>query len=383
MFNKNSTPFKLKGSPFKNDPTVKNKLIGGAGGHNTDFTPNADGSKPTEYTNTRRNVYDGNNLVQSNTGNGGGEVSSVSSTGPAAEPTEINLKTSGNSINEAGGITRTMQSQTGTINNSNQQSSGDILKAPAADGSTQYKGKDYIGDVLMKSKRFKGLSGKALVDAGHISKDKADEWNNRTSYSAPENNNNSNSSNNLKTTKASGTLGVYDYGTKQSSYESRQNMRTTKHSTNTTKNREIANARLKWKGMSEEQREAAGGSRRDFMKAQKVTSKTKRNDAIIAKGESESLNSQNASDQNIAEGGKVRGAKRDLTNYDDAETIKGAQASLDLAVSNADDTTSLEIEANELKAKTPPPAGFRSGPKYGKRATPFKQKGYTFSASKK
>jgi hypothetical protein len=331
---RNSTPFKLKGSPFKQ----------------TGKTDVGNGNDPTMVKDvfTQHNK---NKLI----GNSNDEIIAIA---PTVETENVDLQTSGNSINEDGTISRSIESQKGTITTSNQQSSGDILKAPSADGSTQYKGSDFIGDVLMKSKRFKGLSGKALVDAGHISKDKADEWNKRTNYSAPKNNNNSNVSTDLDTNQQKGQMGVYDYGTKQSSYESRKNMRTTKHNTNTVKNREIANARLKWKGMSEKEREAAGGSRRDFMKNVKIESKTKRNDAIIKKGESESRNSQRASDQNIGLGGKVRGNKRNVTSYDSAETIKGAQNSMDLSLSGGINTISQQIEKNKNIGKGP---SFRMG----------------------
>ena len=58
-------------------------------------------------------------------------------------------------------------------------------KAPKADTTEMYQGSDYIGDVLMKSDRFKGLSGQALADAGHISADNISDWNTRTGYTAP------------------------------------------------------------------------------------------------------------------------------------------------------------------------------------------------------
>ena len=139
--------------------------------------------------------------------------------------------------------------------------------------------------------------------------------------------------------------------------------------------------------MSEKEREATGGNKRDFMKGVKVTSKTKRNDAIIKKGESEALNSQRASDQNIANGGKVRGNERLITNSDSTETKKNAQNSSNQG-NNA--LTSEQLAKIALEDKTGSvtkvlkgSAGFRSGPKYGKRSTPFKQKGYTFGASKK
>jgi hypothetical protein len=53
-------------------------------------------------------------------------------------------------------------------------------------GGRRYKGKDFIGDVLMKSDRFKGLSGQAMADAGHISKSKIGDWDERTGYKPSE-----------------------------------------------------------------------------------------------------------------------------------------------------------------------------------------------------
>ena len=333
---KNNTPFKLKGSPFKqtdvgngNDPTMVKDVF------------------------TKHNK---NKMI--------GDTNDVVVIADNVETKNVDLQTSGNSINEDGSISRSIESQQGTITTGNQQSSGDILKAPAADGSTQYKGNDYIGDVLMKSKRFKGLSGKALVDAGHISKDKADEWNNRTNYSAPKNNNNSNISSNLNTNKQKGQLGVYDYGTKQGSYESRKNIRTTKQSSNTTKNRSISNARLDWKdtAKNEDGSKTIDGkkydSRSDFMKSKRIAAKRQKNNEIIKTSKSETLNSQRASDQNIARGGKVRGNKRNLTSYDSAETIKGAEKSMDLALSGGINTISQQIANNEIIGKSP---GFRMG----------------------
>ena len=53
-------------------------------------------------------------------------------------------------------------------------------------GGRKYKGKDFIGEVLMKSDRFKGLSGQAMADAGHISKSKIGDWDERTGYKPSE-----------------------------------------------------------------------------------------------------------------------------------------------------------------------------------------------------
>ena len=98
MFNKNSTPFKLKGSPFKKDPTVKNKLIGGAGGHNTDFTPNADGSTPTEYTDMRRNVEQSDN-------SGGNDVINLTQEAVSGPPAPVEKNINGSVSNADGSIT--------------------------------------------------------------------------------------------------------------------------------------------------------------------------------------------------------------------------------------------------------------------------------------
>ena len=370
MFNKNSTPFKLKGSPFKKDPTVKNKLIGGAGGHNTDFTPNADGSTPTEYTDMRRNVEQIDN-------SGGNDVIDLTASGPAADPTSTSG--SGTMTDADGNVSNIISTQTVT------QGAGDVIKASEGKVTGQMPGKkmtdeqwtNYLANESSgrKAQRLQQQAD-AGVREGLVTQDMADEQNKN------------NSEKKVVTNTKKAPLSEYEYGTKQSSYESRKNMRTTKSNTNTIKNREIANARLKWKGMSEKEREAAGGSRRDFMKGVKVTSKTKRNDAIIKKGESESLNSQRASDQNIGLGGKVRGNERLITNSDSTETKKNAQNSSNQG-NNA--LTSKQLAEIALRDKTGSVtkvlqgdgATFKGGPKYGKRTTPFKQQGYTFGASKK
>ena len=376
---KNSTPFKLKGSPFKKDPTVKNKLIGGAGGHNTDFTPNADGSTPTEYTDMRRNVEQ----IDNSGGNDVIDLTQEAVSGPPA-PVEKNIN---GSVSNADGSINHAQVRT-TTGGSTQAGAGSILTGNLPSYKQAWE-KDI--DSIRTGKGYGGNYENYLADMNSIVKGDARDVEREAArakvQSVQVDSSNQSSGDTEEQIKAN-KLQRKEYGTKQSSYESRKNMRTTKSNTNTIKNREIANARLKWKGMSEKEREAAGGSRRDFMKGVKVTSKTKRNDAIIKKGESESLNSQRASDQNIGLGGKVRGNERLITNSDSTETKKNAQNSSNQG-NNA--LTSKQLAEIALRDKTGSVtkvlqgdgATFKGGPKYGKRTTPFKQQGYTFGASKK
>ena len=358
---KNNTPFKLKGSPFKQ--TLEPN-------HNE-----GQGNNP----NMVKDVFakeNKNKLIGDGGGNDVIDLTASGASGPAVDPTSTSG--SGTMTDEDGNVSNVISTQTVT------QGAGDVIKASEGKVTGQMPGKKMTDEqwtnyLANESSGRKAQRLQQQADAGKreglVTQDMADEQNKN------------NSKKKVVTNTKKAPLSEYEYGTKQSSYDTRKNVRTTKHTTNTTKNREIANARLKWKGMSEEQREAAGGSRRDFMKAQKVTSKTKRNDAIIAKSESESLNSQRASDQNVAVGGKVRGNERRITNSDSTETKKNAQNSSNQG-NNA--LTSEQLAKIALEDKTGSvtkvlqgSAGFRSGPKYGKRSTPFKQQGYTFGASKK
>ena len=390
MFNKKTTPFKLKGSPFKEDPS-KNKLIGGAAGRNTDFTTQADGSTPTEYTNTRRNIYNDNNVNQSDNGGGNDIINLTASgvSGPAVDPTSTSG--SGTMTDADGNVSNVISTQTVT------QGAGDIIKASEGKVTGQMPGKkmtdeqwtNYLANESAgrKAQRLQQQAD-AGVREGLVTQDMADEQNKN------------NSKKKVVTNTKVEPLSEYEYGTKQSSYESRKNVRTTKSNANTIKNNTIGKGRQTWKGMSENEKLLAtggkedkdgnitggSGKRGDYMKSIKSDAKVAKKDAIIAKAKSELLNSQRASDQNIANGGKVRGNERLITKSDSTETKKNAQNSSNQG-NNALTSEQLAKIASEdktgLVTKVLQGATFKGGPKYGKRTTPFKQKGYTFGASKK
>ena len=106
----------------------------------------------------------------------------VSSWKQVGNENEVRTDGSGNLVQDANTQTELVEDKVTDIN----ESTGvNDKKAPKADTTEMYQGDDYIGDVLMKSDRFKGLSGQALVDAGHISADKMEDWNTRTGYTAP------------------------------------------------------------------------------------------------------------------------------------------------------------------------------------------------------
>jgi hypothetical protein len=328
---KNNTPFKLKGSPFKQ----------------TGKTDVGNGNDPdmVEDVFTKHNE---NKMI----GNSNNDVIAVA---PSVKTENVDLQTSGNSINEDGSISRSVESQKGTIT-----SSGDkLIKGSKLPSYKQAWEQDIDG--IRTGKGYGGKFENYLKDMGQIQPGDARDVKRETARkeAAKDKIVPGEKTTNLDTNQQKGQLGVYDYGTKQSSYESRKNIRTTKQAANTTKNNSIGKARLEWKAMSEKERKATGfDSKSDYMKSKKLKARIDKKDAIIKTSESEALNSQRASDQNVARGGKVRGNKRNLTSYDSAETIKGAEKSMDLALSGGINTISQQINKNKNIGKGP---GFRMG----------------------
>jgi hypothetical protein len=333
---KNNTPFKLKGSPFKQtgktDPN-----------YNEGQSPKIPegGLKGDEYKLNERN--DG-----------------IISVAPSVETKNVDLQTSGNTINDSGNITRTIESQQGTIT-----SAGDkLIKGSKLPTYREAWDKDIDG--IRTGKGYGGIFENYLKDMGQIQKGDARDIQREKArkIAALDKIVPGEKTADLDTNQQKGELGVYDYGTKQSSYESRKNIRTTKQSSNTTKNRSISNARLDWKdtAKNEDGSKTIDGkkynSRSDFMKSKKIAAKRQKNNEIMKTSKSETLNSQNASDQNIGLGGKVRGNKRNVTSYDSAETIKGAQNSMDLALSGGVNTISQQINRNKNIGKG---SGFKMG----------------------
>ena len=392
MFNKNSTPFKLKGSPFKKDPTVKNKLIGGAGGHNTDFTPNADGSTPTEYTDMRRNVEQSDN-------SGGNDVINLTQEAVSGPPAPVEKNING-SVSNADGSINHAQVRT-TTGGSTQAGAGNILTGNLP---SYKKAWEQDIDSIRTGKGYGGNYENYLTDMNSIVKGDARDVEREAArakvQSVQVDSSNQNSGDTEEQIKAN-KLQRKEYGTKQSSYESRKNVRTTKSNANTIKNNTIGKGRQTWKGMSEnekllatggtkEMKEVDGkqvatgniiggsGKRGEYMKSIKSKAKVEKKDAIIAKAKSELLNSQNASDQNIGLGGKVEGRTVDVTTADTQAVIEAAQN----ASNQSNNLIKKGVKAGTIDKLTGN-VGFRSGPKYGKRTTPFKQQGYTFGASKK
>tara|TARA_R110000737_G_scaffold534_2_gene1775 strand:+ start:1125 stop:2321 length:1197 start_codon:yes stop_codon:yes gene_type:complete len=398
MFNKNSTPFKLKGSPFKKDPTVKNKLIGGAAGRNTDFTTQADGSTPTEYTNTRRNVYDGDNLVQSN--GGGNDVINLTQEAVSGPPAPVEKNING-SVSNADGSINHAQVRT-TTGGSTQAGAGNILTGNLPSYKQAWE-KDI--DSIRTGKGYGGNYENYLADMNKIVKGDARDVEREAArakvQSVQVDSSNQNSGDTEEQIKAN-KLQRKEYGTKQSSYESRKNVRTTKSNANTIKNNTIGKGRQTWKGMSENQKLLAtggtkemkevdgkqvatgniiggSGKRGEYMKSIKSKAKVEKKDAIIAKAKSELLNSQRASDQNIGLGGKVEGRTVDVTTADTQAVIEAAQN----ASNQSNNLIKKGVKAGTIDKLTDSKLKFKGGAKYGKRSTPFKQQGYTFGASKK
>lgn len=317
---KNNTPFKLKGSPFKQtDPD-----------YNEGQTPKIPkgGLKGDEYK-----------LNETSDG--------VVSVAPSVETKNVDLQTSGNTINDSGNITRSIESQKGTIT-----SAGDKLikgsKLP-----TYKQAWDQDIDGIRTGKGYGGVFENYLKDMGQIQKGDARDIQREKArkVAALDKIVPGDKVANLNTNRQKAELGVYDYGTKQSSYETRKNIRSGKVSSRVAKNQSIRKAKLQAKkdGLK-------GKAKREAIKNARLDAKIKQSETNTSIGASEALNAQRASEQNVATGGKVRGNKRNLTNYDSAETIKAAQNAIDLAISGANNNVSQEIDNNEKIGKSP---GFR------------------------
>lgn len=313
---KNNTPFKLKGSPFKQTDPDYNE------GQNPKIPEG--GLKGDEYR-----------LNETKDG--------VVAVAPSVE-TNVDLQTSGNTINDSGGITRTIESQKGTIT-----SAGDKLikgsKLP-----TYKEAWDQDIDGIRTGKGYGGKFENYLKDMGQIQKGDARDIQREKArkVAALDKIVPGDKIANLNTNRQKVELGVYDYGTKQSSYETRKNIRSGKVSSRVEKNQRIRRARLQAKKDN-----LKGSEKREFIKNARLNAKIKQSQSNEDVAGSEAINAQRASEQNIGLGGKVRGNKRIVSNYDSAETIKRAQDAANLAMSGGNNTTSQKIEDNENIGKGP------------------------------
>ena len=390
MFNKKTTPFKLKGSPFKQ--TSKNELIGGAAGRNTNFTTQADGSTPTEYTDFsgKRNVDSSGNVTYS----GQTPVVNLTQEAVSGPPAPVEKNINGSVSNKDGSINHAqVRTTTGGGTGGTQTGAGNILTGNLPSYKQAWK-QDIDG--IRTGKGYGGNYENYLADMNSIVKGDARDVEREAArekvQSVQVDSSNQNDGDTEEQVKAN-KLQRKEYGTKQSSYESRKNVRTTKSNANTIKNQTIGKGRQTWKGMSENEKLLAtggkedkdgkitggSGKRVDYMKSIKSKAKVEKKDAIIAKAKSELLNSQRASDQNIGLGGKVEGNTVDVTTADTQAVIEAAQN----ASNQANNIIKKGVKAGTIDKLTDSKLNFKGGPKYGKRTTPFKQKGYTFGASKK
>ena len=390
MFNKKTTPFKLKGSPFKQ--TSKNELIGGAAGRNTNFTTQADGSTPTEYTDFsgKRNVDSSGNVTYS----GQTPVVNLTQEAVSGPPAPVEKNINGSVSNKDGSINHAqVRTTTGGGTGGTQTGAGNILTGNLPSYKQAWK-QDIDG--IRTGKGYGGNYENYLADMNSIVKGDARDVEREAArekvQSVQVDSSNQNDGDTEEQVKAN-KLQRKEYGTKQSSYESRKNVRTTKSNANTIKNQTIGKGRQTWKGMSENEKLLAtggkedkdgkitggSGKRVDYMKSIKSKAKVEKKDAIIAKAKSELLNSQRASDQNIGLGGKVEGNTVDVTTADTQAVIEAAQN----ASNQANNIIKKGVKAGTIDKLTDSKLNFKGGPKYGKRTTPFKQQGYTFGASKK
>ena len=137
-------------------------------------------------------------------------------------------------------------------------------------------------------------------------------------------------------------------------------MRSGKASSRVAKNQSIKTARMdaKLDGLK-------GKAKRDAIKTARLKAKKKQSETNASIAASEALNAQRASDQNVAEGGKVRGNKVKITTANTKEEIQNAQN----AANQANNATTSGLTIEDLnKARG---SGFRY-----KKATPFKMNGY-------
>jgi len=338
---KKNTPFKLKGSPFKQtlEPNYNE-------GKNPKMPPGG--------------LIGDANLKETDLGNG---VTAISSPPPEVETTSAN----GSVSLSDGSISHTNKMTTTSTNN--QSSAGDILSGnlPSYDEAWS-KNLEGIQGMYKNKEAYKADMNS--IQKGD-SRDLEREAERKKVQKASLLSGSGVSTTNTETFSNTNPLEAYQYGTKQGTYESRKNIRTTKQSSNTTKNKSISNARLDWKDTAKNKdgSKTIDGkkydSRRDFMKSKKIAAKKEKNNSIMETSRSETKNSQRASDQNVAEGGKVRGNRVKITTANTQEEIQNAQNAANQA--NNATTSGLTIEdVNRARG-----SGFRY-----KKATPFKMNGY-------
>jgi len=359
--NKKSTPFKLKGSPFKQTKRSYNE----AKGNNPDMVKNV-------FTGFNDNKS-GSIGVEANTGQG------------TQDPTDvvvINERTVG-----TGSISNADNSTNFTIANQSVSGTGDILnkgsdlpsykQAWDQDIDNIRTGKGYGGDF---QKYYNDMEGIEPGDKRDVERENARKTSLTDSVTK--------GGKDTKTGYNSGKPGEYEYGTKGSSYESRKNVRTTKSNANTIYNQKMGKIRNNWRGGEKNEdgtRTIDGKSyknRGEYVKTNKRTLDNARRDKIIKTAESEVKNSQNASSQNKTLGQKVRGKERFITEFDKLADIKAAQKSFEATNFTSPELANI-IKKDISKGKTGLLGKNLNINSFGeKKSSAFKQKGYSFGGKK-
>jgi len=357
---KNNTPFKLKGSPFKQ--TLE-----------TNYNEGKNSKIPEGGLIGDNNLPGG--VKEQNLGNG---ITAISSAPPVVETTSAN----GSVSLSDGSISHTNKMTTTTSNS--QQSAGDVLASdlPSYKQAWESNLEGIQGMYANREEYEKDMGKIEKGDARDVERENQRKKVKKASLLSGS----GTATTNTETFSNTDPLETYQYGTKQGSYQSRQNIRNTKQSSNTTKNRTISNARLDWKGMSDNEKLLAtggkedkdgnitggSGKRGDYMKSKKIDAKKEKNNSILETSRSETKNSQRASDQNIADGGKVRGNKVKVTTANTQQEIKEAQD----AKNQANNATTSGLTTEDLNRARG--SGFRY-----KKATPFKMHGYGLKTKNK
>ncbi len=330
---KKNTPFKLKGSPFKQTlETNYNE------GKNPKMPPGG--------------LIGDANLKETDLGNG---VTAISSAPPVVETTSAN----GSVSLSDGSISHTNKMTTTSTNS--QSSAGDILSGNLPSYKQAWE-QDIDG--IRTGKGYGGKFENYLKDMGQIkkgdSRDLEREAARKKVKKASLLSGSGVSTTNTETFSNTNPLEAYEYGTKQGTYEVRKNMRSGKVSSRVAKNQSVKTARMdaKLDGLK-------GKAKRDAIKTARLKAKKKQSETNASIAASEALNAQRASDQNVAEGGKVRGNKVKITTANTQEEIQNAQN----AANQANNATNSGLTVEDLNRARG--SGFRY-----KKATPFKMNGY-------
>jgi len=348
--NKKSTPFKLKGSPFK-----QTGIIGGAGGHND---PNGN-PEETEYSLKNRKV-NGLNVAS------GSSAASTGTEGGADDPiVVINEKTTGTTIANDGSIRYVTASQTGSSSSGNLLSGGSDSSYSGGGSFKNQAEKDWYDKTVAED-----FGGDVQAYRNHYKIGK------KTVKPTGGDNSGNSGTGGTNTSIAANDLKAYEFGTKGSSYESRKNVRTTKSNANTIYNQKMGKVRNNWRGGEKNEdgsRTIEGKSyknRGEYVKSNKRKLDNSRRDSIIKTGESELKNSQNASSQNKTLGQKVRGKVNTISTANSAEEITAARNAA-AAASTVDQVVLDTIDRNDPNVKTSKLKG-----------AGFKMKGHSFGSKK-